>query len=70
MFKGFPFLEKLFDHFHTLACGFCQQEVYVVKISDDSCKSCRSQMVKTSNEMVKIAKNMDKIAQIFFLKKN
>ena len=43
MFKGFPFLEKLFDHFHTLTCGFCQQEeVYVVKISDDSCKSCRS----------------------------
>ena len=42
MFKGFPFLEKLFDHFHTLTCGFCQQEVYEVKISDDSCESCRS----------------------------
>ena len=31
MFQGFPFLEKLFDYFHTLTCGFCQQEVYVVK---------------------------------------
>ena len=64
MLEGLPFPEKLLEQFRSYISYFCDQDVYVVKISGDLGNFSRSWGVKTS-ERFQNDQKVDQLAQIW-----